>query len=265
VPEDHTELIITHVDDGPWARAELLAVPEGCEYVRRSQGLRSSTSSSRKTRKRWAGRQGHSVNDADEVITALSEMREGHLVALEHDNPAEDAYLCMAASLVTPETINFLAMEARGIICLALSDGRCRALGLREMPCTRGGQSGFMVTIEARDGVSTGISAHDRARTILAAVQPGAGPGDLVSPGHVLPVQARAGGVTEYPGYAEAAVELAALSGLPAAAVVCAVMKNDGTMVRRADLGDYAHRHRIPSLAIGKLVAYLHDRRSRNL
>jgi 3,4-dihydroxy 2-butanone 4-phosphate synthase/GTP cyclohydrolase II len=199
------------------------------------------------------------------ITTALAAMREGRFVALEPVDPAEDTYLCMAASLVTPEAINFLAKEARGIICLALSGGRCRALGLRELPRTSADWPGFMVTIEARDGVGTGISAHDRARTILAAVQPGAGPGDLVSPGHVLPVRARAGGVTEHPGYAEAAVELAALSGLPAAAVVCAVMKEDGTMVRRADLADYARRHGIPSLAIRKLVTYLHDRQSRNL
>ena len=147
----------------------------------------------------------------------------------------------MAAQFVTPEAINFMAKEARGLICLSLTAERCDELGLDLMAAKNESpfETPFTVSIEARDGVTTGISAHDRAHTIQVAIDPESRPRDLVQPGHVFPLKSRAGGVLERAGQTEAAVDLARLAGLNPAGVICEVMNDDGTMARVPELAEY--------------------------
>src|SRR5688572_11867837 len=142
--------------------------------------------------------------------------------------------LVMAAQFATPDAVNFMAKEARGLICLALTPARCEELGLDLMSAKNESplQTPFTEPIEAREGVTTGISAHDRARTIQVAIDPKSRPHDLVHPGHVFPLKARAGGVLERTGHTEASVDLARLAGLIPAGVICEVMNDDGTMAR---------------------------------
>src|SRR3712207_5909012 len=146
----------------------------------------------------------------------------------------------MAAQFVTPEAINFMAKEARGLICLALTPERCEELGLDLMAAKNESpfETAFTVSIEAREGVTTGISAADRARTIQVAIDPQTAPRDLVQPGHVFPLKAKAGGVLERTGQTEASVDLAKLAGLNPSGVICEVMNDDGTMARVPDLVD---------------------------
>ena len=144
----------------------------------------------------------------------------------------------LAAQFATPEAINFMAKEARGLICLALTPERCDELGLDLMAAKNESplETAFTVSIEAREGVTTGISAHDRARTIQVAIDPLERPDDLVQPGHVFPLKAKPGGVLERTGQTEAAVDLARLAGLNPAGVICEIMNDDGTMARVPDL-----------------------------
>jgi 3,4-dihydroxy 2-butanone 4-phosphate synthase/GTP cyclohydrolase II len=159
---------------------------------------------------------------------------------------------------VTPDAVNFMATHGRGLICLCLTPERCDELGLRQMTDQNEAQFGtaFTVTIEARDGVSTGISAADRARTIQVAVDPTSTPHDVVSPGHIFPLRARPGGVLKRAGQTEAAVALARLAGLTPAGVVCEIMKDDGTMARVPDLVEFCERHGLELVTVADLIEY---------
>src|SRR5690242_2297945 len=180
------------------------------------------------------------------VEEALEDMRAGRMVVVCDDEDREnEGDLTMAAQFATPEAINFMAKEGRGLICLALTPQRCDELGLDLMAAKNESpfETAFTVSIEARDGVTTGISAADRARTVQVAIDPDSSPRDLVQPGHVFPLKAKPGGVLERTGQTEAAVDLARLAGLIPAGVICEVMNDDGTMARVPDLEDYCSRH----------------------
>jgi 3,4-dihydroxy 2-butanone 4-phosphate synthase/GTP cyclohydrolase II len=170
----------------------------------------------------------------------------------------------MAAQFVTPEAVNFMAREAGGWICLTLTPERCDELGLELMTAKNESpmQTPFTVTIEAREGVTTGVSAHDRAHTMRVAADPQCGPSDLVQPGHVNPLKAKRGGVLERTGHTEASVDLARLAGLVPAGVICEVMNEDGSMARVPDLAAYCERHGLKMITIAELIAYRrrHDR-----
>jgi 3,4-dihydroxy 2-butanone 4-phosphate synthase / GTP cyclohydrolase II len=193
------------------------------------------------------------------VERALADIRKGKMVVLTDDEDREnEGDLVMAAEKVTPAAINFMATHGRGLICLSLTDDRIRQLSLPLMVHDNTSPFGtaFTVSIEAARGVSTGISAADRARTIQAAVAPGAKPGDLVRPGHVFPLRAREGGVLVRTGQTEGSVDLARLAGLAPAGVICEVMNSDGTMARRPELQRFARRHRLPLLSVADLIRY---------
>ena len=159
---------------------------------------------------------------------------------------------------MTPDAVNFMATHGRGLICLCLTPERCDELGLRQMTDQNEAQFGtaFTVSIEARDGVSTGISAADRARTIQVAVDPTSSAQDLVQPGHIFPLRARTGGVLKRSGQTEAAVDLARLAGLAPAGVVCEIMKDDGTMARVPDLVEFCERHGLKLITVADLIEY---------
>ena len=193
------------------------------------------------------------------IEDAIEDIRQGKFVivvdAADRENEGD---LTIAAQFATPEAINFMATHARGLICLPLTEERCDELGLRQMADRNETplQTAFTVSIEARDGVSTGISAQDRSRTIQVAIDPTKGPGDLVQPGHVFPLRAREGGVLRRAGQTEAAVDLARLAGLNPAGVVCEVMKEDGTMARVPDLVGFCRRHDIKLVTVADLIEY---------
>ncbi|MFW7268616.1 3,4-dihydroxy-2-butanone-4-phosphate synthase [Gluconacetobacter sp. Hr-1-5] len=194
--------------------------------------------------------------------TAIEAIRAGGMVILVDDEDREnEGDLVMAADLVTPAAINFMVTHARGLVCLPLEAGLVEQLGLPMMTrvntCPR--ETAFTVSIEAREGVDTGISAADRARTIQVAVAPGAGPADLVSPGHIFPLRAVPGGVLARNGHTEASIELARLAGRAPAAVICEIMNEDGSMARMDDLRLYADRHKLPILSIAELADWLRD------
>jgi 3,4-dihydroxy 2-butanone 4-phosphate synthase / GTP cyclohydrolase II len=193
------------------------------------------------------------------IEEAIEEIRQGRMVVVCDDEDREnEGDLTMAAQFATPEAINFMAKEARGLICLALTPVRCDELGLDLMAAKNETplQTAFTVAIEAREGVTTGISAADRARTIQVAVDPGTSPRDLVQPGHVFPLKAKDGGVLERTGQTEAAVDLARLAGLNPAGVICEVMNEDGTMARVPDLIPYCERHDLKMITVADLIAY---------
>ena len=176
------------------------------------------------------------------IEEAIEEIRQGKMVVVCDDEDREnEGDLTMAAQFATPEAINFMAKEGRGLICLSLTPERCDELGLDLMAAKNESpfETPFTVSVEAREGVTTGISAHDRAHTIQVAIDPESRPRDLVQPGHVFPLKSRAGGVLERAGQTEAAVDLARLAGLNPAGVICEVMNDDGTMARVPDLVDY--------------------------
>jgi 3,4-dihydroxy 2-butanone 4-phosphate synthase / GTP cyclohydrolase II len=195
------------------------------------------------------------------VQSALVDIAAGKLVILVDDEDREnEGDLCMAAERVTPAAINFMAMHGRGLICLALTDEQVKRLELPLMSAPgRGGPplgTAFTVTIEAREGVTTGISAADRAHTVRVASNPEAKPNDIVVPGHTFPLVARAGGVLVRAGQTEGSVDLARLAGLTPAAVICEIIKDDGTMARMPDLEDFAVQHGLRILTIADLIAY---------
>ncbi len=193
------------------------------------------------------------------VEEAIEDIRQGKMVVVCDDEDREnEGDLTMAAQFVTPEAVNFMAREGRGLICLALTPERCDELGLNLMAAKNESsfQTPFTVSIEARTGVSTGISAADRARTIQVAIDPGSSPRELVQPGHVFPLKAKAGGTLERVGQTEAAVDLARLAGLIPAGVICEVMNDDGTMARVPDLIGYCERHGLKMITVADLVAY---------
>jgi 3,4-dihydroxy 2-butanone 4-phosphate synthase / GTP cyclohydrolase II len=193
------------------------------------------------------------------IEDALEDIRQGKFVVVVDASDREnEGDLTIAAQFATPEAVNFMATHGRGLICLCLTDERCDELALEQMTDRNETPFGtaFTVSIEAREGVSTGISAHDRARTIQVAIDPSKGLGDLVQPGHVFPLRARAGGVLQRAGQTEAAVDLARLAGLNPAGVVCEVMKDDGTMARVPDLVDYCARHDLKMITVEDLIEY---------
>ncbi|HLL04976.1 MAG TPA: 3,4-dihydroxy-2-butanone-4-phosphate synthase [Myxococcaceae bacterium] len=207
------------------------------------------------------GKQGTDVIEL--VERALSEIRKGRMVILTDDEDREnEGDLVMAASKATPETINFMATHGRGLICLSLTEERIRRLNLPLMvqDNTSPYQTAFTISIEAARGVTTGISAADRARTILAAVAPNAKPGDLVRPGHIFPLRAREGGVLVRTGQTEGSVDLARMAGLEPAGVICEIMKADGSMARRPDLEKFARKHKMVLLSVADIIRYRLER-----
>jgi 3,4-dihydroxy 2-butanone 4-phosphate synthase / GTP cyclohydrolase II len=193
------------------------------------------------------------------VEEAIEDIRQGKFVvvvdAADRENEGD---LTIAAQFATPEAINFMATHGRGLICLCLTEERCDELRLRPMTERNETPFGtaFTISIEARDGISTGISASDRSRTIQVAIDPSKGPADLVQPGHVFPLRARSGGVLRRAGQTEAAVDLARLAGLNPAGVVCEVMNEDGTMARVDDLIPYCREHGLKLVTVADLIEY---------
>jgi 3,4-dihydroxy 2-butanone 4-phosphate synthase/GTP cyclohydrolase II len=193
------------------------------------------------------------------IEAALEDIRQGRMVILVDDEDREnEGDLTMAAEKVTPEAINFMAKHGRGLICLSLTDERLNELRLPMMVSenTSRFQTAFTVSIDARKGVTTGISAADRATTILAAVNESTQPEDLVSPGHVFPLRARPGGVLVRTGQTEGSVDLARLAGLKEAGVICEIMKDDGTMARIPDLKEFAEEFGLKIVTIADLIKY---------
>jgi len=193
------------------------------------------------------------------VDEAIEDVRQGKFVVVVDDEDREnEGDLTIAAEFASPEAINFMAREGRGLICLALTPGRCEELGLDLMAAKNESafETAFTVSVEAREGVTTGISAHDRAHTIQVAVDPTSKPADLVQPGHVFPLRARRGGVLQRTGQTEAAVDLARLAGLNPAGVVCEIMRDDGTMARVPDLVPYCATHGLKMVTVADLVEY---------
>jgi 3,4-dihydroxy 2-butanone 4-phosphate synthase/GTP cyclohydrolase II len=189
----------------------------------------------------------------------LEEIAAGHMVVMLDDEDREnEGDLIMAADKVRPEDINFMAREGRGLICLALDQAHCRSLGLQPMVRDNASayHTNFTVSIEAAQGVTTGISAFDRARTIQAAVAPGATSADLVQPGHIFPLAAQPGGVLTRAGHTEAAVDLATLAGCTPAGTLVEVLREDGTMARRPDLEAFAARHGLKVGSIAELIRH---------
>ncbi|WP_323039980.1 3,4-dihydroxy-2-butanone-4-phosphate synthase [Gemmobacter sp.] len=199
------------------------------------------------------------MSDLVNVETIVDEARNGRpFILVDAPDRENEGDIVIPAQFATPEAINFMAQHARGLICLALTAARAGQLGLTPMARTNtsGHGTAFTVSIEARDGISTGISAHDRARTIGVATDPASGPDDLVSPGHVFPLVARDGGVLVRAGHTEAAVDIARLAGLVPAGVICEVMNDDGTMARLPELIVFARRHGLKIGTIADLIAH---------
>jgi len=199
------------------------------------------------------------------IEDVIAEARNGRMFILVDDESREnEGDLVIPAQMATPEAINFMAKHGRGLICLAMTRERIEALGLPLMAQRNESrhETAFTVSIEARDGISTGISAPDRARTVAVAIDPSKSAGDIVSPGHVFPLVARDGGVLVRTGHTEAAVDLARLAGLNPSGVICEIMNDDGTMARRDDLIAFAQRHGLKIATIADLIAYRrrHDR-----
>jgi 3,4-dihydroxy 2-butanone 4-phosphate synthase/GTP cyclohydrolase II len=193
------------------------------------------------------------------VEAAIEDIREGRMVVVVDDEDREnEGDLTIAAQFATPEAINFMATHARGLICLCITEERADRLGLRPMTDHNEAPLGtaFTVSVEAREGVTTGISAADRSRTIQVAIHPDSTPRDLVQPGHVFPLRAKPGGVLERIGQTEAAVDLARLAGLSPSGVVCEIMNDDGTMARVSDLVGYGERHGLKMITVADLVEY---------
>jgi len=196
------------------------------------------------------------LNSIEEII---ADMRAGKMVILMDDEDREnEGDIIVAAEKVTPEIINFMATEARGLICLTLTGDRCDYLGLPSKVAGNGAKfsTPFTVSIEAAEGVTTGISAADRAKTILAAVNPMGKPEDIVQPGHIFPLRARPGGVLSRAGHTEAGCDLARLAGLIPSSAIVEVMNADGTMARRPDLEIFAEKHGIKIGTIADLIHY---------
>ena len=194
------------------------------------------------------------------IETAIEELKAGRMVVIVDDDDREnEGDLAMAAEMITPEAVNFMATHARGLICLTITGERADQLELSPMaPCnTSPCGTAFTVSIDARGrGVTTGISAHDRAQTILAAIEASTRPEDLGRPGHVFPLRARAGGVLERRGQTEASVDLARLAGLNPSGVICEIMNDDGSMARLRDLRRFCIRHGLKMITVAELALY---------
>ncbi len=193
------------------------------------------------------------------VPDAIEEIRAGRIVVVVDDEDREnEGDLTIAAEKVTPEIINFMAVQGRGLICLALTPERCDYLRLPLMSPTNTSMFGtaFCESIDARDGVTTGISAADRTRTILQVVDPACRAADLARPGHMFPLRAREGGVLVRAGQTEASVDLARLAGLTPAGVICEIMNDDGTMARVPQLVEFCKRHNLKMLSVADLIRH---------
>jgi 3,4-dihydroxy 2-butanone 4-phosphate synthase/GTP cyclohydrolase II len=193
------------------------------------------------------------------IPEALEEIKAGRMVVVVDDEDREnEGDLTMAAQFISADSVNFMAVHGRGLICLALTEERAQALRLH--PMARDNQShfgtAFTVSVEARHGVTTGISAADRAHTIQVAIDAESRPDDLVHPGHVFPLVAREGGVLARAGQTEAAVDLARMAGLYPAGVICEIMNDDGTMARVPDLTVYCQRHGLKMVTVADLIRY---------
>jgi len=192
----------------------------------------------------------------------IADIRDGRMVVLVDEEDREnEGDLVLAAEYVTPEAINFMAKHGRGLICLTLTEARCRQLNLPLMVRDNRSPHGtaFTLSIEAAEGVTTGISAHDRARTVQAAVAKRAQPADIVQPGHIFPLMAQNGGVLVRAGHTEAGCDLAHLAGCEPAAVICEILKDDGTMARLPDLVEFAKTHGLKIGAIADLIHYRNE------
>ena len=198
-----------------------------------------------------------------DAISAVEEIiddaRNGRMfILVDHEDRENEGDLVIPAQMATPAAINFMATHGRGLICLALPGERIDELGLPLMAAANQSrhETAFTVSIEAREGVTTGISAHDRARTVSVAIDPRSKPADLATPGHVFPLRARDGGVLVRAGHTEAAVDVARLAGLNPSGVICEIMNDDGSMARLPDLVAFAQRHRLKIGTISDLIAY---------
>ncbi len=203
-----------------------------------------------------------SISPTQEII---DELRAGRMVILVDDEDREnEGDLMIAADFVTPETINFMTKYARGLVCLTLTQERCDQLGLVQM--ARDNRSSyntaFTTSIEAAEGVTTGISAYDRARTVQVAVAKNAKPDDIVQPGHIFPITAKSGGVLMRAGHTEAGCDLTALAGLTPASVICEIMTEDGSMARLPELLEFANRHKLKIGTIADLISYRNQHES---
>src|SRR5512140_2881940 len=200
-----------------------------------------------------------------DVPDAIEEIRAGRMIVVVDDEDREnEGDLTLAAEKVTPEAINFMAKYGRGLVCLAMTEERLEHLNIGPMTAENTSQYGtaFCEAIDARQGVTTGISAHDRARTIQVAIDPATKPSDLARPGHVFPLRARRGGVLVRAGQTEASVDLARLAGLIPAGVICEIMKDDGTMARVPDLTEFCREHDLKMLTVAELIrCRLHNER----
>ncbi|RDW12028.1 3,4-dihydroxy-2-butanone-4-phosphate synthase [Paracoccus thiocyanatus] len=196
------------------------------------------------------------ISSTEEII---NEARNGRMfILVDHEDRENEGDLVIPAQMATPEAVNFMATHGRGLICLALPGARVDALGLQLMSPKNSSrhETAFTMSIEAREGVTTGISAHDRAHTVAVAIDPGKGPADIATPGHVFPLRARDGGVLVRAGHTEAAVDLARLAGLNASGVICEIMNEDGSMARLPDLIAFAQKHGLKIGTISDLIAY---------
>jgi 3,4-dihydroxy 2-butanone 4-phosphate synthase/GTP cyclohydrolase II len=194
-----------------------------------------------------------------DVLTAVGEIRAGRMVVVIDDEDREnEGDLTLAAERVTPEAINFMAKYGRGLVCLAMTEERLEHLRIGPMTVENTSNYGtaFCEAIDAREGVTTGISAYDRARTIQVAIDPATRPVDLARPGHVFPLRARKGGVLVRAGQTEASVDLARLAGMIPAGVICEIMRDDGTMARVPDLMEFCQTHELKMLTVADLIRY---------
>jgi 3,4-dihydroxy 2-butanone 4-phosphate synthase/GTP cyclohydrolase II len=203
----------------------------------------------------------HTEQAIARVEAAIKAIRAGRMVIMTDDEDREnEGDLCMAAEKVTPQAINFMARHGRGLICLSLTEEKVRALRLPLMVDENANTSSFgtafTISIEAKRGVTTGISAKDRAHTIRTAVKDGAQPEDLARPGHVFPLRARGGGVLVRAGQTEGSVDLSRLAGMRPAGVICEVMNDDGTMARRPQLEKISRKHKLPLVSVADLISY---------
>ncbi len=200
----------------------------------------------------WAG----AISKIEDII---EDARNGRMfVLVDHEDRENEGDLVIPAQMATPDAINFMATHGRGLICLTLPGSRIDALGLPLMASHNSSrhETAFTVSIEAREGVSTGISAHDRARTVATAIDANKGAADIATPGHVFPLRARDGGVLVRAGHTEAAVDISRLAGLNPSGVICEIMKDDGEMARLPDLIAFAQRHGLKIGTISDLIAY---------
>ena len=194
-----------------------------------------------------------------DVETAIDEIRAGRMIVVVDDEDREnEGDLTLAAEKVTPEAINFMARHGRGLICLAMTEERLEHLRIGPMTAENTSQYGtaFCESIDARDGVTTGISAYDRARTIQVAIDPASRPPDLARPGHIFPLRARKGGVLVRAGQTEASVDLARMAGMVPAGIICEIMKDDGSMARVPDLIEFCRTHQMKMLTVAELIRY---------